>query len=104
MSDSKLEYNVTLIQQVGKNKSLLIPLFVSENKCVDIEQNQVQEAVWLPELLNLSVNSLNRFVDDEWDYNSDVLHPPRSVQGAKLKIDFSKYSSIPKYVMIVVVE
>lgn len=100
MSDSKLEYNVTLIQQVGKNKSLLIPLFVSENKCVDIEPNQAQEAVWLKELLNLSVTSLNRFVDDEWDYNSDVLHPPRSVQGAKLKIDFSKYSSIPKYVMI----
>lgn len=100
MSDSKLENNVTLIQQVGKNKSLLIPFFVNENKFTDIEQHDTQEAIWLPELLNLSVTSLNRFVDDEWDYNRDVINPPRSVQGAKLKIDFSKYSCIPDYVMI----
>lgn len=100
MSDLKLENNLTLIKQVGKNKSLVIPFFINKNKYVDIKQDSAHEIAWLPELLNLSVTSLNRFVDNEWDYNCDVLNPPRSVKGAKLKIDFSKYSFIPEYVII----
>jgi len=49
--------------------------------------------------MNLQVTKLSRFTDDEWDYNKDALNPPRSVQGAKLKLNFAKYSCIPTYVM-----
>ncbi|GHE92336.1 site-specific integrase [Thalassotalea profundi] len=99
MNETNLENNISLIQKVGENKKLLIPLFAKTQEQIDSKELELPEFFWLPQLLSLSVTSVNQFKENEWDYNKDTLNPSRSVQGAKLKINFSKYSNIPAYVM-----
>lgn len=99
---SKQEQSIKLLHQLGKNKATLIPLIISEK---NIEQPQASEQAVSPSalianLMRLKVTKLSRFEDAVWDFNKDVLNPPRSVVGAKLKINFSKYSNIPPYILV----
>jgi len=51
-------------------------------------------------LLNeMPVTKKSKFKEMVWDYNDDVVNPPRNVAGSKLRIDFSKYKNIPDFVL-----
>ncbi|MBC3766294.1 site-specific integrase [Neptunicella marina] len=95
-----VETNIGLLNELGKNKAFLIPLFlksnVSENN-LDTTSNYPVELV--ASLMLMKVTNLSRFGDDIWDYNEDVINPARSVVGAKLRMNFVQYSNIPPYVM-----
>jgi hypothetical protein len=99
MNSIRLENEITLIRKLSSNKSVLIPV-INHIDYYNSNKNQEEENIlWLPQLMNISVTKRNIFTDDEWDYNLDALNPPRSVQGAKLRLNFAKHSHIPAYVM-----
>ncbi|MGR5151214.1 hypothetical protein [Photobacterium swingsii] len=91
--DSKLN----ILNDFKKQKTLLLKIFYSDDVPVEAVEN---ESSYLHLLSNLSVSKLSVFSDVEWDYNQDVLNPSKSVQGSKLKIDFSKYGNVPEFVLI----
>lgn len=45
-------------------------------------------------LLSVSVSKLSKFGDCLWDFNADTPRAAKNVQGAKLRIDFSKYNNL----------
>lgn len=42
----------------------------------------------------MPVSKLSKFGDAIWDFNADDPHAARNVKGAKLKIDFSRYTNL----------
>ena len=45
------------------------------------------------------VSKLSRFSDCVWDFNNDYPNAARNVQGAKLRISFSRYTEIPVFII-----
>lgn len=45
-------------------------------------------------LMTMPVSKLSKFGDAVWDFNADDPHAARNVKGAKLKIDFTKYTNL----------
>lgn len=45
-------------------------------------------------LMAMPVSKLSKFGDAVWDFNADDPHAARNVKGAKLKIDFTKYTNL----------
>ena len=46
-----------------------------------------------------SISKISKFSDSTWDFNSDYPNAARNVQGAKLRINFSKYNDIPRFIL-----
>lgn len=96
------ENNIGLINEFGKNKAILVPLilkFHSNEKDIELDNSSSFPIALIADLMQMKVTKLSRFEDQIWDYNKDVLNPARSVLGAKLKMNFARYSHIPAYVM-----
>lgn len=51
-------------------------------------------------LMPMMVSKLSKFSDSIWDFNEDYPNVARNVQGMRLRIDFSKYTEIPVFVII----
>ena len=45
-------------------------------------------------LMTMPVSKLSKFGDAVWDFNADDPHAARNVKGAKLKIDFARYTNL----------
>lgn len=45
-------------------------------------------------LMAMPVSKLSKFGDAVWDFNAEDSHAARNVIGAKLKIDFTKYTNL----------
>lgn len=99
MNSITFENEIALIRRLSLNKSVLIPIINRIDSDDSSKAQEKENILWLPQLMSLSVTKLNQFTDDEWDYNLDALNPPKSVRGAKLRLNFAKYSNIPAYVM-----
>lgn len=50
-------------------------------------------------LMHKPVSKLSKFSDQIWDFNKDYPNAARNVQGAKLRIDFTKYKDVPIFVL-----
>ncbi|MGP4717331.1 site-specific integrase [Psychrobacter sp. T6-6] len=55
---------------------------------------------YMSSLMNKPVSKLSIFSDCIWDFNSDYPNAAKNVQGAMLRISFSKYTEIPVFVLI----
>ena len=55
---------------------------------------------YMTSLMEKPVSKLSKFSDVTWDFNNDYPNAARNVQGAKLRINFSKYTEIPLFVLI----
>lgn len=76
----------------------------SEKRTGDVKVKETQgelqnSPAYIALLMQTPVSKLSTFSDHVWDFNEDYPHAPRNVQGAKLRIDFSKYTEIPPFVM-----
>jgi len=91
------ESHVELIKKFSENQTLLIAFYDinPSHSGDDIES----EELYIQYLTALPVTKLSIFSDNIWDYNDDVINPARNVQGAKLKIDFSRYTNIPPFII-----
>jgi integrase len=77
----------------------LVMLAFYETQGLNSKENGALDVGFVNALLALPVTQLSRFDDAVWDYNDDVINPAKNVQGAKLRINFSKYSFIPAFVL-----
>jgi len=97
-----IQDNIEIINDFVINKDLVLTVFQKESN-QNGESSHLSDfnkhALLVP-LLSMHVTTRNKFSDDEWDYNQDVLNPQRSVVGAKLRINFTKYEHIPAFVII----
>lgn len=64
-----------------------------------VEHKNTPDAEYMSSLMNKPVSKLSIFSDCIWDFNSDYPNAARNVQGAKLRINFSKYTEIPIFVL-----
>ncbi len=64
------------------------------------QQDYVGSTAYMDLLEQKPVSKLSIFSADIWDFNDDYPNAARNVQGAKLRIDFSKYKDVPKFVLI----
>lgn len=64
------------------------------------KQEHASSTAYMDLLEQKPVSKLSIFSGDIWDFNDDYPNAARNVQGAKLRIDFSKYKDIPKFVLI----
>lgn len=64
------------------------------------EQDYADSKVYLNRLKQKPVSKLSLFSENIWDFNNDYPNAARNIRGAKLRIDFSKYKDIPKFVLI----
>ena len=98
IDENKLEHSFQVVKEIAANKPLIIPIVCAEQSRLSSVDNSKQLAL-LTNLLEIKVSRLSTFSESVWDYNEDYLNPPKSVKGAKLRIDFSKYTHIPPYVL-----
>ena len=54
---------------------------------------------YIESLLKHPVSKISKFSDPIWDFNRDYPDAARNVQGAKLRIDFSKYKYLSQFVL-----
>ena len=54
---------------------------------------------YIESLLKHPVSKMSKFSDPIWDFNRDYPDAARNVQGAKLRIDFSKYKYLSQFVL-----
>ncbi len=64
------------------------------------QQKYTDDIGYVTSLMNKSVSKLSKFSDCVWDFNNDYPNAARNVQGAKLRINFSKHTEIPVFVLI----
>ena len=99
---NNIQDNIEIINEFVTNKKLVLTLF--QKTLIKGDDNSdisvFNEHALLVSLLSMPVTSINKFSDEQWDYNKDALNPQRSVVGAKLRIDFTKYEHIPAFVII----
>ncbi|WP_201608419.1 site-specific integrase [Psychrobacter immobilis] len=65
-----------------------------------LQNNYTDDIEYVTYLMDKPVSKLSKFSDDFWDFNDDYPNAARNVQGAKLRISFSKYTDIPRFVLI----
>lgn len=98
MENYNIDASVSLVKSFAQNKTVLIPIIEQFNELKN-DMELPATVSWLPSLLNLQVTKKSQFHENVWDYNEDYLNPPKSVQGAKLRINFNDYPCIPNFVM-----
>lgn len=88
-------YPITILEKFSEHKSIVLH-FVTQSH---LFSQQTDSSSYIHLLTKIPVTKLSQFESTEWDYNQDVLNPPRNVQGAKLRINFQKYEYVPPYVI-----
>ena len=78
----------------------VISKFINSSSPEQTYTNELRAAQYLAALNDIKVTKLSRFSSFEWDYNNDYVNAPANVQGAKLKLNFSKYKNIPKFIIV----
>ena len=63
-------------------------------------QKDTDDIEYMTSLMNKPVSKLSIFSDGVWNFNNDYPNAARNVQGAKLRINFSKHTEIPVIVLI----
>lgn len=80
--------------------SILNSLNSTKNQNMECSQPEdTGSTTYIDLLMHKPVSKLSRFSDQIWDFNQDYPNAARNVQGAKLRIDFTKYKAIPIYVL-----
>jgi hypothetical protein len=95
--DLEQQLHVSFLKNFKPNRHVMLAFY--EKKDLNFQINEALGVEFLDTLLTLPVTKLSRFSDVVWDYNDDVINPAKNIQGAKLRINFSKYSSIPPFVL-----
>lgn len=62
-------------------------------------QKHTDDIEYMTSLMNKPVSKLSIFSDGVWNFNNDYPNAARNVQGAKLRINFSKHTEIPVLVL-----
>ncbi|WIN06913.1 MULTISPECIES: site-specific integrase [Pseudomonas] len=92
----------TLIQSIFSlgqiNRETLSILQASRSSEADLES--LQAIAILEALDNVPVSKLSCFKDPVWDFNEDNPNISRLLRGVRLRIDFSRYGSIPAAVLL----
>lgn len=95
MKFQKDEQQLRLLEGFVFNRAVLMKNIIDRGNQVEMVNN-----AFIQNLLSMPVTKLSIFLDNIWDFNSDVSNPSRNVVGAKLRIDFSKYKNIPPFIII----
>lgn len=64
-----------------------------------LQNNYTDEIEYVTYLMDKPVSKLSKFSDMCWNFNNDYPNAAQNVQGAKLRINFSKYTEIPIFVL-----
>lgn len=92
----------TLIQSIFSlgqiNRETLSILQASRSSKADLES--LQAIAMLEALDTVRVSKLSCFKDPVWDFNEDNPNISRLLRGFRLRIDFSRYGSIPAAVLL----
>ncbi|WP_326519231.1 site-specific integrase [Acinetobacter sp. CAAS 2-6] len=75
------------------------PIFGTDLAQPCLQQEYIESNVYINQLMERHISKISKFSDYIWDFNSDYPNAARNVQGAKLRIDFSKYNDIPKFIL-----
>ena len=63
------------------------------------KQEYANSIFYVDTLKQKPVSKLSIFSENIWDFNHDYPNAAQNVKGAKLRIDFSKYTDIPEFVL-----
>lgn len=100
------EVKLNLLTSFAKNRQYILNTLALADEIEYIKPPPHKEKVAVAEqqyphlLLEKPVSKLSKFSDSIWDFNADYPNAARNIQGAKLRIDFSKFNNIPKFVEI----
>ena len=76
----------------------LNPITDQRNEC--LQHKHTFDIEYMTSLMDKPISTLSKFSDSVWNFNKDYPNAARNVQGAKLRINFSKYTAIPAFVLI----
>lgn len=68
-------------------------------KARDPQRELQNSPAYIALLMHTPVSKLSTFSDSVWDFNADYPNAARNIKGAKLRIDFSKFTEIPPFVL-----
>lgn len=96
-SEAKLD----LLTNFVGNRIYILSAFSSGEEQVSSysQKNEPSCSNYLNLLMQMPVSKISKFSDLVWDFNHDYPNAARNVQGPKLRIDYSKYNDIPKFVL-----
>ncbi|MGM8871290.1 site-specific integrase [Psychrobacter sp. 2Y5] len=72
---------------------------VIDQKNESLRHKHTDDVEYMTSLMDKPVSKLSKFSDCVWNFNKDYPNAARNVQGAKLRINFSKYTAIPVFVL-----
>lgn len=85
---------------VNHRRYIMNGLNTAKNLDSDLHpQESIESTTYINALMERSVSKISKFSDNVWDFNSDYPNAAQNVKGAKLRINFLKYQSIPKFVL-----
>ena len=64
-----------------------------------LQNNYTYDIAYVTYLMDKPVSKLSKFSDMCWNFNNDYPNAAQNVQGAKLRINFSKHTDIPIFVL-----
>lgn len=64
-----------------------------------LQNNYTYDIAYVTYLMDKPVSKLSKFSDMCWNFNNDYPNAAQNVQGAKLRINFSKHTEIPIFVL-----
>jgi integrase len=64
-----------------------------------VVKDQLDAFTYVTVLMETPVSKLSKFTDAIWDFNKDFPGAAKNIQGAKLRIDFSKHTEIPLFII-----
>lgn len=70
-----------------------------EGSAKEPEQERLNSPAYIALLMQTPVSKLSTFSDSVWNFNEDYPNAARNIHGAKLRIDFSKFTEIPPFVL-----
>lgn len=98
------EVKLNLLTSFAKNRQYILNILalaeMQETKSHSQKENSFVELQYPHLLLDTPVSKISKFSDSIWDFNADYPNAARNIQGTKLRIDFSKFNRIPKFVEI----
>lgn len=72
----------------------------SEKAYIEESSRKTEDSpAYIASLMAIPVSKVSKFSDSIWDFNADYPNAARNVQGSKLRLNFSKYEEIPKFVL-----
>ncbi|MFZ6045777.1 tyrosine-type recombinase/integrase [Pseudomonas sp. CR3202] len=89
------ERMMLIVREFRKWRSVLHHLAGGFNQATTQNSVELLKALeWYEGLLALPVSKTSKIGDPFWDFNADEPHAAKNVQGAKLRIDFRKFSEL----------